>query len=183
MVNSTAWTVCASHPHATDTYVVRSFKLPNLLPEQAAEKTHELVEALKPYVLVGDGGGLGKPYITAYNRRYQTNMVAANKTEKMAHIRLINGDFQAGRLKLLLPDSETLADELQQLPWADETKDREHPAYDNDACDSLLYAWRHHRAYLHEPPPTKQLPKVLQPDDPEWIAMEKRQLTKRWWER
>lgn len=183
MVNATSWTVVASHPHKTDSYVIKSFSRHNLLPDEVADITHRLVTEFQPYSLVGDSGGLGKPYVEAYNRRYGGNMVAANKTEKLAYIRLINGDFQSGKLKLLKCETEALAAELEQLPWADETQQREHPAYLNDRCDSLLYSWRKHRAYLHEAPKPREVKPILTPDSDEWLALEIKNQTRKWWDR
>lgn len=181
MVDDCAWAVLASPPHSQDVFVVKAFKRPNLLPEQAALVTQELVQQYRPVVLVGDAGGLGKPYVEAFNRRFGGRMVAAQKSEKLAHIALMNGDFQAGRLKVVMPECEALVEELQTLPWANDNKDKEHPSYANHLCDAALYAARHHRAYLHEP--VKVAPSTrMDPDSPEWLEKELSQMNRKWWD-
>lgn len=180
MVDASAWSVLASPPHQNITYVIEAFKRTNLLPEQAAEVTQKLVKKYNPITVVGDAGGLGKPYVEAYNRRFGGRMLAANKTEKRAHIELLNGDLQAGRFLLLMPDAESLAEEMEQLPWADESRTKEHPAYPNHCVDSANYSWRHHRAYLATPAP-KPAPRIT-PDSPEFWDNEIAKLNKPWYE-
>lgn len=184
MVDESAWVVLASHPHSQDIYVVAAFKRANLLPEQAAEITRGLVERYNPYVLVGDAGGLGKPYVEAYNRRFNTSlqMLAAEKTEKRAFIELLNGDLRTSRLRILISACQELCSEIEILPWEDPAlRLREHPAYANHACDALLYGWRHHHAYLHRAPPPRAVP-----DEASQIAEEERQLSRQsgreWWD-
>lgn len=185
-----AWSVLASHRHSRDIFVVESIHRRGLLPEQASEVTRELVERYRPHRLVGDAGGLGKPYVEEFNRRHFAGikMVAADKVEKRAHIELINGDLGAGRLKLLLPACDDLAEQMKTLPWANDQREQEHQGYPNDLCDSCLYGWRAHRAYLNEAPAQpKPRPR---PDSEEWIRREEEEFARRqradaeqeWWD-
>lgn len=152
-----AWTVVASHPHSRDTYVLESFKETGKRPDEAADITRALVEKYEPSVLVGDAGNLGgNLYVEAINERLgpraSANMIAAQKSEKRAHIDLLNNDFRAPRLFLLRETTKPLQKELLELPWANAQQREAHKAYDDHACDSLLYAFRHHSAYMHEAP-------------------------------
>lgn len=158
VVDECAWTVLASPPHGNEIYAIHSEARAGWLPEQAAEFTHRLVTEYKPHRLVGDAGGLGKPYVEEYNRRFNTGMSmdAAQKVEKRAHIELMNGDLAVGRLKVLLPHCEELAGQWENLPWANSDREREHAGYKNHRADSCLYAWRDHTAYLHGPPPERK---------------------------
>lgn len=153
MVDECAWTVLASPPHGRDIYAIRSEARVGLRPEQAAQFTHDLVTEYRPHRLVGDAGGLGKPYVEEYNHRFDAGlrMVPAEKTEKRAHIELINGDFGAPRLFLLMPQCEDLAGQLENLPWADDSREHPHAGYKDHRSDSLLYSWRDHTAYMHGP--------------------------------
>jgi hypothetical protein len=188
MVDSSAWVVLASHPHKREAFVLEAFKRPGLLPEQTSAITRELVERYAPYCLVGDAGGLGKPYVEHYNRRHPAGaeMLAADKTEKRAHIELMNGDLRSGRLKLLRPACDALAAEWLLLPWADERREREHPAYENHVADAALYGWRHHHAYLHVEPAAERNLARLEPDDPEYRERELEELREAerrdWWD-
>jgi hypothetical protein len=183
-----AWTVLASHRHSKEVYVVESVHHRGKLPEEAAGITRELVERYHPHRLVGDAGGLGKPYVEEFNRRFPAGirMVAAEKTEKRANIELINGDLGSGRLKLLMPACTDLAEQMKTLPWANDEREYEHQGYSNDLCDSCLYGWRAHRAYLNEAPaPPKPR---LTPDSDEWIRREEERFMARqraqedWWD-
>jgi hypothetical protein len=189
MVDECAWVVLASHPHRNDIYAIQAFKKGGLLPEEAADITAGLVGRYKPYTLVGDAGGLGKPYVEAWNRRMGASamaMVAAEKTEKLAHIKLLNGDLRKPRLFLLRPMCQPLISELIALKWADDTRTREHPTQPNHCADGLLYGWRHHTAYLHSAP-TKNTPTVhLTPDDDKYVEREEDEAReaagREWWD-
>lgn len=188
MTDSCAWVVIASHKSSQDVYALRVFKRTDLRTEQAADVTRSLVNEFDPFVLVGDGGGLGKPYVAEYNARHFAGikMLSADKTEKRAHIELMNSDIRVGRFKLLMPECKELAQEWTDLPWANDKREREHPAYPNHASDAALYAWRHHRAFMHRPP---EKPKAkARPDSDEYIEREEREFARQktksedWWE-
>lgn len=165
VVDECAWTVLASHPHQREIYAIRSIAKSGLLPEQAAELTHRLVQEFQPHRLVGDAGGLGKPYVMAYNERFDTGiqMEAAEKTEKRANIELMNGDLGAARMKLLMPECEELGGQMENLPWANPAREHEHAGYKNHRTDSCLYGWRSHSAYLHSAPVKKRDPLPTEP--------------------
>lgn len=191
MVDACAWVVIASHQHQNEIFAIRAFEKTGLLPEKAADITRSLVAEFDPYVLVGDAGGLGKPYVEAYNQRHLHDatgeaksiaMIAAEKTEKRAHIELMNGDIRSGRFKLLIPDCAVLAKQMEHLPWADDRREKEHPAYDQHACDAALYAFRHHRSFMHKAPVTP-VHTPLTPDTQAWRDLEIAQMSKKWWQR
>lgn len=70
MTNECAWTVLTSAPTAKAIYALCSLKRVGLLPDQAALTTAQLCAAHQPERLVGDAGGLGKPYIEEWNQRF-----------------------------------------------------------------------------------------------------------------
>ncbi len=187
MNDETAWVVWGSAKHERATYGLHAHKQQGLLPEEAAQITAELCERYDPDVLVGDSGGLGKPYVEAFNRRYaeQLNrrMKPAEKTEKRAHIEIMNNDWRAPRL-YLGPGMEAYSQELMHLPWHKDDRREEHPAYPNHCCDAGLYGYRHHTAYLSEAAPPK--PPRLTPDDDEWIEREaegfREESGRDWWD-
>jgi hypothetical protein len=155
-----AWGVLYSPPHSRQVYVVHAESRGGLLPDEASEVTSRLVERFKPSRIVGDAGGLGKPYVEAYNRRYGNRagwfMSAAEKTEKLANIHLVNGELRAGSVQIVEDWCAPLIDEVVNLVWADERREKEHPGCKNHLCDATLaYAYRAHTGYLNEvkPPP------------------------------
>jgi hypothetical protein len=189
MVDSTAWVVLASHPHHREVYVVEAFKRAGLLPEQTSEITAGLVRAYDPHCLVGDSGGLGRPYVSHYNSRHYAGaqMVAAEKLEKRAHIELLNGDLRAPRLFILRPACDALVEEIVELPWADEQRLRPHPDYEDHLLDAMLYAWRHHHAFMHSKPAARVNTARQTPDDPAYVEREREALraeeARDWWNR
>ena len=160
--NQCAWTVLGSPPHSREIYTLRSFKVSDLIPDDAADVTAELVGRFDPTTIVGDTGGLGAPYAETYNRRFgaRTNhyIKAADKLGKLGHIRNLNGDLRKPRLFISETDCDDLIAEIQSLPWANERRDKEHPDYDNHCADSWLYSHTCHTSYFHEPAPPKQDP-------------------------
>jgi hypothetical protein len=170
VVDHSAWCVLYTPPHSRMTYVIHAESRGGLLPDEATEVTRALVERYRPSKIVGDAGGLGKPYVEQFNRRYGNRagfyMHAAEKTEKLANIAIVNGELRAGNIKLLLPEAAPMADEIVDLVWADERCDKEHPACNNHMADAgFAYGYRAHIGYLNDvkaPPPADALERERQ---------------------
>lgn len=156
MTDSCAWAVIGSHKRSRQSFVLHAEKHVDLLPSEAAEITKRLRDEWQCSRIVGDGGGLGKPYVEEFNRRHAPivgiHIELAEKSDKTGAISLLNGDLRAQQLMLCLPEAECLASEIQHLPWASALKKEEHPGYDNHCADAMLYCWRAHRAYYHRTP-------------------------------
>lgn len=194
MTNACGWVVLASSPHSNNVFALCALKHVGLLTDQAAKVTAELCERYQPHRLVGDAGGLGKPYVEEWNQRYagltaagvkatgptqytMPVMANAEKTEKRSAIEFVNNELCAPRLFLCQPACSQLSEEMLSLPWADETKQKEKAGYQNHVCDCVTYAERAHMAYLNEAPPAKKTPRVHLPaDDPEYIELEREEL-------
>lgn len=156
VVDHCAWAVLYSPPRSRNVYVVHTESHGGLLPDQASDVTARLTERYKPSRIVGDAGGLGKPYVEAWNRRYGNragwHMQAAQKSEKLANIATVNGEMRSGRVMILAPACGGLIEELANLVWADERREKEHPGCANHIADSFLYAYRSHTGYMHDVP-------------------------------
>lgn len=94
---------------------------------------------------VADTGGLGKFIVHSLSQTYGVHFVAAEKTQKHDHIKLLNSDMMSGRIKVY-PDSP-LAEEWLTLQWAGPDRKIEDPGSPNHAADAALYLWRY--AYHH----------------------------------
>lgn len=151
-----SWVVLASHPNERRVWVLDVRKEQHQLPNEAADITAGLVKQYNPYVLVGDSGGLGKPYVEWWNRWFAHSvgiaMLPALKQEKLANVKALNGSLGKGDVVFVRESCQPLIAEIQSLRWADETRTREHPGQPNHCCDALLYGWRHSHAFLHEAP-------------------------------
>lgn len=133
-VDSTAFTILAYSTKTRDIYAVRSWKEPKLLPAQAAK---HVLRAMDTYALdhiVGDAGGLGKPYVEEFKRRFGIPIRNAKKTDKRGAQELLNGDLKAGNVKVVRKDCAPLIDEMERLPWKDEMREIEHPNFENHCC-------------------------------------------------
>lgn len=170
--NPCGWVVWGWHPHERDLYAVHAEKHRGLLTDQAAKVTGELCETYRPIGLVGDVGGLGKPYAEEWNQRYAGRnknlehpapheyampiMKAADKQGKFGHIRIMNGDLGTGRIHIVQDACKDYSDELATLPYykldVPDDQLKEHPGHENHLCDGGLYGYIETRTYLNEAP-------------------------------
>lgn len=183
-----AWVVLGSHKHDRTVYELHAEKHGGLLVDDACERTAALVKAWGVTGLVGDAGGLGKPYVEQWNARYARDgvppMIAAEKTEKRAAIELWNGEARAGRIRTDRLACRELVEERLSLPWKDTTKQHEDPRYANHLTDAGLYAWRHHHAYLNAAPVRKTV-QTIAPDSDEADERDERRVLRKgreWWD-
>jgi hypothetical protein len=93
---------------------------------------------------VADTGGLGRSITEEMRMRYDLPMIAAEKTEKMTAIDMVNCDFVDRRL-FVHSSCKSLCNQYETLTWDD--KHKEDPTLPNDLCDSALYPLRFSRHY------------------------------------
>lgn len=151
--------------------VVQSWEERHLLPDDVAERAEKLFKTYRPIALVGDVGGLGKPYAETMVQRYSLPIDAAEKSQKLAAIEVMNTDLRAGKLLILSSNAE-LWEQMRSIEWdyskaikkagiteedqelrniqrADVMIDERAPNHIADAC---LYAHRRTLQYLHTDP-------------------------------
>lgn len=169
-----ALTVWAFHPHEPDAYEAWSWKRsdwrPTDVPTDEIARQVGLLQArgFNFRSMVADTGGLGALVVQEFNQRHRELRVffeAAKKSEKHAHVELLNADFRAGRAKLRRGSVYAL--EIAVLPKdpGDPMKPpdtnklpEEDPRFPNHSCDSGLYGWRAAQHWLAEPLPTPPPP-------------------------
>jgi hypothetical protein len=138
-----AWVVVWSPKGSRAVYVLEAQQHHKMLPDDAADITRTLIERWRPQKIVGDGGGLGAPYVRVFNRKYGHLMdrwvQPADKRGKLGQIAIVNGELGSGRIKVL-PAAQVLADEWTLLPWKDGEREEVDPAYDNHLSDAARYA-------------------------------------------
>jgi hypothetical protein len=122
----------------------------------------------QPRDIVVDTGGLGRKIVEEINQRFKLNCEAAEKTQKLAHIELVNDALRTGKI-LVKADSRFASDCLlvewdRTNPEKPEISDRFH----SDICDALLYAFR---ACTHWLEFRVEVPMPL-PGTPEWQTAE-----------
>lgn len=151
-------TIYVVHSHRADTAMGEG-----LLPDEAARRTHELYEQYRPAVLVGDAGGLGKPYVEEARRRWKLPIQAADKAGKLASIELVNTAFRTAELQVPNPEAHAdLVEELERTMWAEAKRatgggmvdhlDRKiDEAFPDHLGDALRYAYKAAWNYVQAP--------------------------------
>lgn len=129
-----------------------------------ADEIGAVVAKYGPFdAMVADTGGSGgKTIIETLNKRYGYHFVAAEKREKFDYVEIMNGEFMAGRVKIIAGTDLDL--ELRTLQFLMEEGDdkgllartnklKENPAQPNHLCDAWLYTWRYsHHFFATERP-------------------------------
>lgn len=151
--DKTAFCVLAYSKYISNAYVVRAFGRSQMTISRIADTLLELQQQYNPQAIIADTGGLGKSIAEELKSRYSLPVLAAEKTDKLAFIETVNGDFIDGKV-FIHESAHELIQELATLGW-DEKRLHENSAQDNHAADSLLYALRFSRHYWAKPKPVK----------------------------
>lgn len=156
--DATAFVVLAYREHDPVVYAVESHKEVGLTPTDAAERVEALSQRYDFVKIVGDTGGLGKGFVEEARRRHSLPIDPAEKTNKLGYIGLLNGAFERGMVRVFRAQNCALIAEWLELPWADESHQKEAPGFDNHLTDAFLYGWRacsnyHEREQAARPEP------------------------------
>jgi len=136
-----AFTVLGWRANDPVVYVVESYGISGMLTPAAAAEAKRLSDKYKPVRMVGDVGGLGKPYAEEMRSRFNLPVEPAEKQNKRGYQALLNGDLERGRVKLQRGTCDELAKEWLELPWK-EDHSAEAEGFANHCADATLYAWR-----------------------------------------
>jgi hypothetical protein len=144
-------------------YVRRSYRLTGLT-DDVADEVRDLDKIYQFVKIVGDVGGMGKLFQAEIRKRRHLPIEAAEKTNKMGYVSLLNSALARGTIKVCSDGSCTdLVDEWLELPkTADGAK--EAPGFKNHASDGVLYGWRACNAYNEQPKeerPAKGSPEAI----------------------
>lgn len=127
-------------------YVLKAYKRKDMSPSDAAIETRKLKEHYPFTRIIGDTGGLGAGYELEAQRRFKLPIEAAEKQNKLGYVKLLNGELERGRIKVVGPECEPLTTEWLELPWH-EDREKEASGFDNHCADACLYAWRSTTAF------------------------------------
>lgn len=141
VTDPTALAALAFNEHDPCVYVEESDEWPGLAPSDAGDIIKAWQQRLSIEQSVGDFGGLGKGFEAEFAKRY-VSMQAAEKTDKLGNIKLLNGDLHHARLKIVGPKNARLIETISTLQWKNATHQSEHPRMANHTTDAMLYAWR-----------------------------------------
>lgn len=176
--DATAYVILGWRKNDRSVYVLESFKQSGMTVTEAAEKVHELQRQYPFSKVVGDLGGMGKAFGEEFQRRWGIPIEPAQKTNKRGYIGLLNGASERQELIVVEPTNTALLKEMAELPWADESHQKEADGFDNHLTDALLYAWRATTAYsqtIAVPTPTDPLEVIRQQTAAHWARHEEEQ--------
>lgn len=153
--DATAYVVLAWRENDPNVYVVESWKERGKPPSDVAATVLALSERYPFAKIVGDIGGMGLAFAEEMRRRFSIPIEPAQKTNKLGFIGLLNGALEHGELRVLQVTNHALIREWLELPWSDETHQKEADGFDNHLTDACLYAWRAANAFHQRPLPPK----------------------------
>lgn len=97
-----------------------------------------------PTAIVADTGGLGRKIVEEIQDRYSLPVTAAEKTQKFAHIELVNDALRTGQLRA--PAKSLFVQDSQLLEWDRDKSSGDKlvvsDTFHSDICDAVLYAFR-----------------------------------------
>lgn len=151
--DATAFVIAAWSDTHTALHYIHCEKHNKLNVEELAAKLKNLeqVFGIQFDARIADTGNLAVMITQTLSQVYGIPLIPAKKTEKHVHIKMLNADMEAGRIKV--PPRSPLAEEWATLAWQNNDdnsttfRKREDPSLDNHAADAALYLWRY--AYHH----------------------------------
>lgn len=162
--------------HARDVYEAFSWSQPGASSEEVMAQISDLDRRGFNFIAkVADTGGGGKMFVEDVMSRYSQIFEAAKKTDKYAHVKIMNDDLIAGRIRL--QRGGAYAQEMSCLPkdpnWdiLSGKPPGEDPRFPNHRCDAGLYSYRKSLAFLSQAlPPSVPLEDRVEAYDEEMLS-------------
>jgi hypothetical protein len=187
--HSSAYTVSTWGPSSPYLVVLEAWKEPKLTIDKLCAKLEPLRLRFPGLRFLADPKH--RQLLESVAERMGVPVEAAEKTDQEDTVKLFNTDLTLGRIKLLRPESDTLAlaTELSDLQWvegADGTYKL--PKIGDDCSDTALYAFRHSYHYRYTPRIEKPSAGSREAVQAEADAMKAKRFSSlkqrgKWWER
>lgn len=159
--DSCAYVVLGWRTGDTTTYVIESMKENDKTVTDSADRV-KAYQVRFPFTrIIGDLGGMGAAFGIEFQRRHGIPIEPADKVNKRGYIGLMNGAIERGELVVLERTNRALLKEMADLPWSDDTRQKESPSFANHLTDALLYSWRAAWSFLQTP----AVPALTDPHD------------------
>lgn len=149
--DSCAYVVLGWRKGDRTTYVLESFKENDKTVTESAERVKAYQLRFPLSRIIGDLGGMGAAFGVEFQRRHGIPIEPADKVNKRGYIGLLNGAIERGEIVIVERANGPLLKEMGELPWSDETRQKEHPSFSNHLTDALLYSWRAGYSFMQEP--------------------------------
>lgn len=129
--DATAFQVVSSSIKAPECYIHDGYKRTGMDVTAVAEKIREYQRRYTISKIMMDTGGGGKMIAEELSARFSLPISAANKTDKIGTMELLNGDLYSNKTKIL--KGEPVLKEWDVLKW-DESRKKEDPRFENHLC-------------------------------------------------
>lgn len=139
-------------------YVIESMKESGKTVTDAADRVKKYQARYQFNRVIGDLGGMGAAFGIEFQRRHGIPIEPAEKVNKLGYIKLMNGAIERAELVVLERTNGPLLKEMADLPWSDDTRQKESPSFANHLTDALLYSWRAAWSFLQTPAPAPMSP-------------------------
>lgn len=164
------------HENDNVLYECASWKEERTTAQPVVDKIREYQARFNIIRMVADTGGGAKIFVEEVQNRHQLVFEAAQKSEKYAHVMLMNDDFITGKIKTL--NGSELSHDLGGLikdrdwdPTSGKPPESDASAHEfSHTTDAGLYAWRYAYSFLATKAPAEK-PK---PGSPEESAAEEK---------
>lgn len=154
-VDPFGWVVLAASANLGEAYVLMSDQQGELTTGEALARTERICTKWPISRIALDTGGAGKLIEADWTKLTNLPIQAAQKTHKGSQISVINGDFQAGKLRIVRSGNQDLIRDLQTLEWDPDYRARGkfvYRKYSNDhMADALQYAYNLTHHHLWDP--------------------------------
>lgn len=109
-----------------------------------AEQIESVQSRYNPQAIVVDAGGLGKKIVEELIDRHSLPLKPAEKSQKFAHVELVNDALRTGKLKA--QEGSLFVQDSRLLEWDKDKSSGDKlvvsDAFHSDICDAVLYAFR-----------------------------------------
>jgi len=145
-VHPSAFVLLAHAAELHRVVVVESWEEVGMLTPDVGVAIDKFQEEYDLASIVADSGGYGKAIVEELNRIFGYSVTPARKSQKAAHLRMLNDVIHSGALTIVRPRNEALCEQLPRLQWDARALARnryELTARQQDhLADALSYAWR-----------------------------------------
>lgn len=187
--HSSAYTVSTWGPSSPDLVVLEAWKEPKLTIDKLCLKLETLRARFPGLRFLADPRH--RQLLESVAERMGVPVEAAEKTDQLDTVKLFNTDLTLGRIKLVRPESDTLAlaTELADLQWLEGIDGTYRmPKVGDDCSDTALYAFRHSYHYRYTPREAKPEAGSREAVQAEAEAMKAKRFAAqkqrgKWWER
>lgn len=160
-------------PSGPEVYLVEEVVKKKQGITELVNQIEALIKTYQPRAIVMDTGGLGKKIAEEMIGRYSLPIKAAQKSEKYAHIELVNDALRTKRL--MARKSSQFAQDSLMLEWDRDKSSGDKlvvsDSFHSDICDAVLYAYRECLGWLHQ----VEVPKTRH-GSTKWMDEEKERL-------